>query len=176
MGACVSEFRDGRQVEGIWIGERWHSPDECDRPAFCERMVEVARERLLARVPSAPVREVRFYDMSHELSDNTIVALTHQTYRIVFTLTDGSERIEYFGCDIEGNLMGGLGAPAYAEFCPEPHDGPPGCNAHDEQLPTEDAQHRSRMSHESPLPVGASDTPTGTEGSRSVNDVCGDYI
>jgi hypothetical protein len=44
-----------------------------------------------------------------------------------------------------------------------------------QELPAEDRQTRSRIHGESPPQVWSFDTPTGSEGSHSGNDVCGDY-
>ena len=117
------EFRDGRPVEGYWVGDHSWTAEECQPQAFCDRIVQVATQQLLARVPAAEVREVRFHDLPHEGSDGMTVAVTHQTYQVVFAMRDGSERVEHFGCDMHGGLMGGLGSPAYAEFCPPPASG-----------------------------------------------------
>lgn len=123
LAGCVSEFRDGRQIEGTWVGNRSGTAAECDPQTPCERIVEVATQQLLARMPSAQIREVRFHDLPHLRYDGSSVTVTHQTFQIVFTLADNTERVEHFGCDMHGGLMGGIGAPAYAEFCPPPSDG-----------------------------------------------------
>lgn len=123
VGACAPEFRDGRQVEGVWVGATSWTAADCAEGERCEEMVEVATAQLGARVPGARVREVRFFDLPHVADDGASVATTVQTYQIVFTLEDGSERIEHFACDMHGGLMGGIGNPAYAGFCPAPTTG-----------------------------------------------------
>jgi hypothetical protein len=117
-GACAAEFRDGHQVEGVWVSNASWSVEECEPRDFCDRLVEVAAAQVKARVPSADIRGVTFHHMAHERSDGSVVTVTHQTYYIVFHLADGSERVEHFGCDMHGGLMGGIGTPVYSQFCP----------------------------------------------------------
>ena len=119
VASCNAEFRDGRQVEGVWLSNASWGVEECEPRAVCNRLVEVASAQVMSRVPSAVIRDIRFHDMAHERFDGSRVAVTHQTYWIVFTLADGSERVEHFGCDPHGGLMGGIGARAYERFCPD---------------------------------------------------------
>lgn len=123
LTACAARSHGDRQVEGVWVGDRSWTAVECEAEDLCDRIVAVATNAFLARMPSAEIGEVRFHDLPHENHDGEALTVSHQTYRIVFTLADGSEWIEHFGCDMHGGLMGGLGSPAYAEFCPPPGGG-----------------------------------------------------
>lgn len=67
------------------------------------------------------------------------------------------------------------GRSADPELLGHVSDGPAQCHPPHQELATEDAQSRSRMSHESPLSVGALTPLTEHGDSRSVNDVFGDY-
>lgn len=73
-------------------------------------------QHLLARLPDARIRDARFHALTSRLT------LSLPTYRIVFTLDDGTERLEHFQCDLGGRLAGPVSI-AYEEFCPKPEIG-----------------------------------------------------
>jgi hypothetical protein len=112
--ACAPSFRDGSQVEGVWVGNRSWTAAECTAQP-CDLMAEVARGQLLEREPNAQIREVRFHDIPRVLDNGETITSTLETWNIVFTLEDGSRRLEQFSCGIDGLVS--PAANVYRRFC-----------------------------------------------------------
>lgn len=117
VGACASPYRDAIEIDGHWISEKSWSAAECDSQEMCERILEVASTQLLARWPNSKVADVRFHDVPRNFADSqAVIVSTMQVYNIVFSLADGSRKLETFTCGLDGLV--GIASEAYGQFCP----------------------------------------------------------
>ena len=110
---CSPEYADAHQVEGQWVSNASVGVETCTIPN-CPAFIEQASEAVLSRSPGRTIKDARLHSLPTVRSDETTMAVTIDTYLLVFTLDDGSERIEWFAC-ARGSAAGG--SPAYARFC-----------------------------------------------------------
>ena len=111
LGGCASATE--LEVEGTVLSRTSWSADACDDPERCAAIAAAATRELLAREPGVEIARVRF----HAPADDGVVASMERVH-VVFTLANGSVRLESFACGPHG-----LTDPprvAYAEFCPAP--------------------------------------------------------
>lgn len=109
--ACSPSTR--LEVEGKALAPESWSAGECDDPERCAAIESAATQQLEAREPGVEIAQVRF----HAPAESAVLASMEQV-NVVFTLADGSFRLESFGCGPHG-IVDAFQA-AYSEFCAEP--------------------------------------------------------